>query len=565
MWDDIANRMENNSSKALVIEWPYHNDKYECLVNKFERNPQLEKQLTNKSCNVIILDNILLRNVEFNFVEWEFLAEKSKVSLKTIQLQQTCRLIDRVFKSLNAGSSVRNLKLKNDHSEEVGKAMIEQCFYEEIKQNKNKETINLSQTTIIFKCEQFHQVNHIASWASWSSWVNIKRQITRCIYGYINEQDNNIHWFKDTSPTPALTEWMKNHDVSLNDKNELVQQNDTKSSTHHQEEEEEKEQEEEQEEPQDDDDTSTTPSKNRKPVGIAKNGKSKKKSTKKNAKQNVEKDLNKNIPNNKINPTLNQTASIPNNKIIKQGKKPNPKLNKKEETTNKTKKKDVMDNKSELTLNQFEKEEPSEDTFEDMISSICQNVFLDRWFVAEEFYATFLKLFEDQVSSDCHACKRIMKESYHPKTNIRMFHTQQRKNFNQIILDEFYFCWPVGQCSICEKSGKTASDTTSSTHHQEEEEEEKEEPQDDDDTSTIPSKNGKSKKNQQRKMQNKMLKNIPSIHQLKTIKKLETKKPTNQTNQCLFQVKEIPSHRTVRRKRENVQTKTFQTIKSTQL
>jgi len=164
---------------------------------------------------------------------------------------------------------------------------------------------------------------------------------------------------------------------------------------------------------------------------------------------------NKNIPNNKINPTLNQTASIPN---IKQSKKPNPKPNKKEETT--SKKKDVMDNKSELTSIQSEKEEeePSEDTFEDMISGICQNEFLNRWFVADEFYASFHKLYEDQVSSDCpknlDSCKRIMKISYHPKTKVEMFHKQQTQISDKITLHQLYFCSPVGQCSICKKKKK---------------------------------------------------------------------------------------------------------------
>jgi len=39
-----------------------------------------------------------------------------------------------------------------------------------------------------------------------------------------------------------------------------------------------------------------------------------------------------------------------------------------------------MDNKSELTSIQSEKEEeePSEDTFEDMISGICQNEFFEQ-------------------------------------------------------------------------------------------------------------------------------------------------------------------------------------------
>jgi len=195
--------------------------------------------------------------VEFNFVEWKFLAEKSQGSLRTIQLQQTCRLIDSVFESLNGGSSVRNLKLKTDYSEEVAKAMIEQCFYEDIKQNKNNPKIGLSVSKMIAKCEQFHHANHIASWASWSSWVKIKKQITRIIHGYIDES-NNVHWFKDTPPTPALTEWMENLDVSLSDENKKLN----------------------------------------------------KKSTKENAKQNVEKDLNRTIPSNEIKLTMNQTPSI---------------------------------------------------------------------------------------------------------------------------------------------------------------------------------------------------------------------------------------------------------------
>jgi len=179
-----------------------------------------------------------------------------------------------------------------------------------------------------------------------------------------------------------------------------------------------------------------------------------KKSTKENAKQNVEKDLNRTIPSNEIKLTMNQTPSILK---IKQ-KKQNSISNQKEEITNDEK--GLFDNKSESTSIQSEKEkeEPSEDTVEDMISCICQNEFLNRWFVADEFYASFHKLYEDQVSSDCpknlDSCKRIMKISYHPKTKVEMFHKQQTQISDKITLHQLYFCSPVGQCSICKKKKK---------------------------------------------------------------------------------------------------------------
>jgi len=115
-----------------------------------------------------------------------------------------------------------------------------------------------------------------------------------------------------------------------------------------------------------------------------------------------------------------------------------------------------LDDMSSEEEDSEEEERHKEDTVEDMIKCIAENEYNNRWFFSGDLYATFLKLYEDNVSSDCPKndkdFARIIRVMRITKTKEYAFHRE-----SHCTQTKYFFCNPPLKCKVCLKKIKHVS------------------------------------------------------------------------------------------------------------